>query len=459
MWNARQATFTTASPASPVFMTHPHDRSILCLVSTFAALLLPFAALSAPLPATEGAEAVAKAHSELWRRFVDEHDVVLDYTRLDGTFIRPTPEDCRAMKPSALSWGVPTEDGPMFNGLYLDALCSRWKLTKSAEDRQKARRLIGGLLFLASRGSTPGFIARGVATDGKTTYSMGSNDQTSPWLYGMWRYLQDGLAEPEERAKLIAKFVEVVKVLDTNQWRMPCDGPPSPYRGSFDRPSWEGAPRLLFVMKAMHQLTGEARWQERYLAAAREKVGEEQHARIEICRTGMIFDGSQGPRYSWTGSAGVVCLRALWEMETDAELRAAYAQGLRSSAELSAKSLPLCANFNVDGQEHFEHDWRLMNEVWKPQHSEEETVEVARAGLRLQGRLSPRVHQEKNWVREPCFAAWVVTLCPDAAFVAEQRAEILKVIAHYRFDRIYLSQFFPVESAWYRLALTLPSNP
>lgn len=153
---------------------------------------------------------VEKAHAELWRRFVDEHHMVLDYTDLDGSIVRPTPDDCRNMMPSALSWGVPIEDGPMFNGLYLDAMCNRWKLSGKETDRAKARRLVDGLLFLASRGSTPGFIARGVATDGTTTYPMGSNDQTMPWLYGMWRYIQDGVALPDERPKLVTKFSEIV---------------------------------------------------------------------------------------------------------------------------------------------------------------------------------------------------------------------------------------------------------
>jgi len=404
-----------------------------------------------PLPQADARSAVEKAHAEMWWRFVDEHNVVLDYTDLDGRIIRPTPQDCREHKPSALSWGVPVEDGPMFNGLYLDAMCNRWKLTRNEADRVKARRLVEGLLFLASLGNTPGFIARGVATDGKTTYPMGSNDQTTPWLYGIWRYVREGLAEPAERGRLVAKFCEQVKALDANDWRMPCDGGPSKYRGGFDKPTWEGAPRLLFVMKAMYEFTGDARWQERYLAAANEKAGKDQRSRLEICRTGMVFDPGQGKRHSWTGSEGVVCLRALWEMETDPALRDAYAQGLRGSAELSAKSLPLCREFNVNGKERFEHDWRVMNEAWKPQHSEAETVEVANAGLRVQSRASPRLHLEKDWVREPCFAAWVVTLCPDAVLVSRYREAILDVITHYRYDRLYLSQFFPVESAWYQL--------
>lgn len=395
--------------------------------------------------------AVEKAHAEIWRRFVDPHHIVLDYCDLDGSIIRPTPEDCSELKPSALSWGVPVEDGPMFNGLYLDAMCNRWKHTRDEADRAKAKRLIEGLLFLSSVGKTPGFIARGVATDGKTTYPMGSNDQTTPWLYGIWRYLQDGLAADDEREKLVAKFVEMGNILDKHGWRMPCDGPPSPYRGGFTKAGWEGAPRLLFALKAMHHFTNEERWHQRYLEAANEKIGNAQTSRLEFCRTGMVFDPGQGPRHSWTGSEGVVCLRALWEMETDPAMREAYASGLKGSAALSALSLPLCKKFDPDNTEHFEHNWRLMNEAWKPQLSEADAVAVANAGLRVQHRVSPRLHLEKDWVREPCFAAWVVTLCPDKAFVAQHREAILGVIRHYRYERLYLSQFFPVESAWWRL--------
>lgn len=409
---------------------------------------------SAVIAAGTAEQAVEEAHTELWRRFVDEHNLILDYVGLKGEIVRPTPDDCREMKPSALSWGVPNEDGPMFNGLYLDAACNRWTVTHKDEDRAKARRMIEGLIKVSTIGKTPGFIARGIATDGKSTYSMGSNDQTTPWLYGIWRYVTDGLAKDEaEKKDLVQRFIAQVAVLDENGWKMPTDGPPSKYRGDFNKPTWEGAPRLLFVMKAMHVFTGEPAWQRRYLEAANEKVGKAQRPRLDFCRAGMVFDPGQGPRHSWTGSEGVICLRALWEMESDPALKAIYAEGLRHSAELSAKSLALISEFDVNGTEVFNVDWRVMNGAWKPQASEVEAVEVALAGLRLQHKASPRMHIEKDYLREPCFAAWVVTLCPDHEFVNSQRAAIEKVISHYDFSRVYLSQFFPVESAWWRLKL------
>lgn len=420
----------------------------MTFLKTAAAFLLG-SALS--LHAVDPQTAVENAHQELWKRFVDKHNLILDYTALDGTYPRPTPEDCRELKPSALSWGVPNEDGAMFNGLYLDALCNRWKATKDEAVRAKARRIVDGLMTLATIGKTPGFIARGIATDGKTTYPMGSNDQTSPWMYGVWRYLADGLPDEAERKKLTSKFIEIVTIIEKNQWRMPTDGPPSPYRGDFSKPTWEGAPRILFATKAMHQLTGEAIWHERYVAAAAEKVGKGQRPRIEICRTGLVFDPAQGARHSWTGSAGVVCLRALWEMETDPALKAAYEQGLHHSAELSAQSLSLVEKFDVNGKEVFDPDWRVMNGAWKPQHSEEDAVAVAIAGLRLQHKASPRLGIEKDLMRETCFATWVVALCPDAEFVKQHRPAIEKVMTHYQFDKLHLSQFFPLESAWWRL--------
>uniref|UniRef100_UPI0037843496 hypothetical protein n=1 Tax=Prosthecobacter sp. TaxID=1965333 RepID=UPI0037843496 len=107
----------------------------------------------------------------------------------------------------------------------------------------------------------------------------------------------------------------------------------------------------------------------------------------------------------------------------------------------------------MNGTEPFNVDWRVMNAAWPPQHSEAEAVEVALAGLKLQHAASPRMTIEKDYLPEPCFAAWVVTLCPDREFVMSNRPAIEKVITHYDFSRVYLSQFFPVESAWWRMRL------
>lgn len=92
--------------------------------------------------AADAAASVQQAHSEIWRRFIDKHDVMLDFTELDGSVDLPTPEECREGKPNALGWWSPIENGAMFNGMYLDGMVNRWRHTKSAEDAAKARRLM-----------------------------------------------------------------------------------------------------------------------------------------------------------------------------------------------------------------------------------------------------------------------------------------------------------------------------
>jgi hypothetical protein len=392
---------------------------------------------------------VEKAHAEIWRRFIDPHGILLDYTDIDGAYPRSTPAECRDGKPNALAWWTPTENGSMFDGMYLDAACARWRLTGAAADREKARRLMKGLLLLASLGP-PGFIARGVATDGRTPYPMGSDDQTGPWLYGLWRYTQDGLADPAERAAIVAKFAEIARVLESTHWRLPCnEGAPSPFRGSFAGHAWQNAPRLLFLLKAAHHLTGDAHWDEVYRQATREKGGQPETTRVEVCARGMVFHGKS--RESWTGASSAIALRGLWEMETDPDLRNAYARGLAASAQLAAEGVALSRKFDNDARQTFLQDWRVLNEWWQPQHSEEEAVAVAMAQVKELGRLSPRRYQEFTFVREPLFAAWVVTLCPDRALVASHRDAILETLGHYDYTRLYYSQFFPAEAAWYRL--------
>jgi hypothetical protein len=61
-----------------------------------------------------------------------------------------------------------------------------------------------GLLFLNSISDVPGFVGRGVSTDGKSHYAMGSNDQTLAWFLGLWRYLDSGLASGDERQRIVA---------------------------------------------------------------------------------------------------------------------------------------------------------------------------------------------------------------------------------------------------------------
>jgi len=142
-------------------------------------------------------DAVEHAHAELWRGRIDRHGVILDFV---GEI--PTPEDCTLGRPNAIGWWSPIENGPMFTGLYLPAACERARRSGNPTDRANARRLAQGLLKCASVSDVPGFIARGMGTDGKCHYPLGSDDQTHPWFYGLHAYCMSGISSDAERKQI-----------------------------------------------------------------------------------------------------------------------------------------------------------------------------------------------------------------------------------------------------------------
>lgn len=419
-------------------------RSVVLLAAVLVVLTTAPSSLAAP-----PAEAAEQAHREIWRRFIDRHGVMLDFTDLDGSVTCPTPEECREGKPNALGWWTPIENGAMFGGLYMDAAVLRWEHSRSDKDAAKARRLMEGLLFLNSLSDVKGFVARGASTDGTSHYAMGSNDQTLPWLTGLWRYRQSGIATEAEKARIAKHLTETVDVIAARGWTMPAEAPFGT-RGTFEGFHFEEVARKLFTMKMMHRLTGDAAWDEKYRLELARRGGEGNRTKREVCEAGMAFFYAK--THNWTSCAGVGALRGLWELETDRGLKETYARGLAASARLAAESLPLAMEFDPQDASHFEMDWRAsMLPLWKPQRTEQEAVSVAQEQLRAYLKVSPRRQKETAFIREPTSAAWIVTLCPDREVVLRHREAIERVIARYDYSRLYYSTYFWVEGAWWRL--------
>lgn len=394
-------------------------------------------------------QAVEHAHAELWRRFIDRDQFILDSAGLSGEVSLPTAEECLASNPNGLSWGCPNEDGAMFGGLYLTGALQRAARTRREKDSQKARKIAAGLMKLASVGERPGFIARGLSDDGSTHYAIGSNDQTSPWICGLWSYLHSDLATAAERDEIKAKVTEVLQVLADAGWRVPCDRPPFDFRGDFGRMHFEGAPRLLLFLKMLGLLTGEESWEERYHEAARQQSLNSGRTRLELCAEGMVFE--QPTPQSWTGSCSVLALRQLWEIETEPALRDQYLDGLRRSADLASRSLATALKYDNTAEMGPCEDWRVMSRLWRPQNNVAEAVALAEEQLRLFAQVSPRRPYESSLVREPLFAAWVVSLCPDRQVVELLVPAIFRALRHYDYRTLHTSQFFAGELAYYQL--------
>ncbi|MCB1226432.1 MAG: hypothetical protein KDK99_11510 [Verrucomicrobiales bacterium] len=422
----------------------------------FLTTTLATSALRPLFAANPAAVAAEQAHTEIWRRFIDAHGIMIDFTDLEGNVSLPTPEECREGKPNALGWWSPIENGAMFNGLFMDAAILRWKRTQSDDDAAKARKLMEGLLMLNSISEVKGFVGRGVSTDGRSHYAMGSNDQTMPWYLGLWRYWESGLATPAEKQRITQHLVETTEEVMRLGWKMPAE-PPFGTRGSFEGFHFEEVARKLFVMKLLHRVTAEEKWRTLYHTELDLRGGETGESKRQICRTGMKFWYSH--RHNWTSCAAVGALRGLWELESDPALKAIYREGLIATAHLAAESLPLALQFDNADTSYFEMNWRVMNAEWKPQTTEQEAQALAQVQMKMFRQLAPRRGKETAFVREPSAAAWNVMLCPDTDVLKQHGAEVQKLIAHFDYRKLYYSQFFWVEAAWERCLLEKLATP
>ena len=174
---------------------------------------------AAELFCTSATQPLEEAHYQLWSKFVGNDGIVLDYV---GEL--PNAKDVKDGYPNYLSWWTPIENGAKFTGLYLAAMCRRAEISKSGEDKKKAEKLFSGLMKCASCSDVSGFIARGFASDGRSHYPCGSEDQTIPWLYGMYVYYKSSIASESARAAIREKFMQVCNALEKNKWNCPCDG-------------------------------------------------------------------------------------------------------------------------------------------------------------------------------------------------------------------------------------------
>jgi hypothetical protein len=433
---------------SELLSLYPLSLIPLSLILTCLALVgatLAAAEDASPFHASTAA-AVEQAHQQLWRGRVDPHGIIYDYI---GAL--PTPEDCALGKPNAIGWWSPIEDGPMFTGLYLPAMCERARRSGDAADKAKARRLAQGLMKCASVSEVRGFIARGVGMDGRCHYPLGSDDQTHPWFHGLHAYCLSGIPSEGERGEIIAKMREVAEVLEISGWRCPADGAfKGEFRGAYRGRLFRDAVRYLHLLKIMHELTREEVWQARYQKALAERPHGTTEIRAQICAEGYARDREAIRRIDeyqqWIYVGSQAALAGLLRMERDAGIRAQYRAGLVANAQASLKALKAHREFDNRDAKVFGHaDWRAVFTTWFPQPTQADAERLSRiADVTKKGE---RKAYEQRLMQNPLAAAAI------AAFAVEggDREAIERVIRHYDYSTIKMSTFFFAECAWYAL--------
>ena len=388
--------------------------------------------------------AIERAHTVLWSKFIGNGGLIYDYV---GEL--PTPEDCELGRPNAIGWWSPIENGPMFTGTYLAAICERARRSGTAADGGKARRLARGLLKCASVSDVPGFIARGTGTDGKCHYPMGSQDQTHPWFYGLHAYASSGIPGVEEREAVVDKMKEVAEALEALDWKCPCDGAfKGQFRGDFKLFRHHGAVMYLFILRAMHEVTGDRVWLERCQEVMDERSAEAGKTRLDICAEGYPYDRGQianidrAQLWIYVSSQGALARLANWE--TDEGVQAQYRAGLAVNAQGALAVIGDFETFDNGDTKPFGHSrWREGYPGWFPQVTQADAGKVASMG-------DPEVLGERKWyeasrMRNPLAAAALIALAGHQDGFESVRS----AICHYDYAKLNMAEFFFAECAYY----------
>ena len=390
--------------------------------------------------------AIEQAHRLLAERFLRDDGLLLDYV---GEI--PTARDCAEARPNAMGWWSPIENGPMFTGPYLAAVCERARRSGAETDRAACRRMAAGLVRAASVSDVKGMVVRGFATDGHSHYPLGSEDQTLPWFYGLWAYAQSGLPSAAERAGIVAKMTEVADALAANGWGCPCDGRfKGQDRGRFasGRLVFRAAAHYLFILRAMADVTGSPAWRARYETACGEEQSRSGLTRLEVCAKGYVTDIGKfavEPGGLWIYVCAQACLRALARMDADDTRRAAYLAGLGANAERARKFFAMAAKFDNSTERPFRYaNWRTGYR-WRDQPTQKEADAVAGTGDRKI--LGSRKWFERSHMTTPLSACAIVAFAGEA----RDRAAIEEVLRHYDYSTLNISEFFLAELAWYAL--------
>jgi hypothetical protein len=397
------------------------------------------------------AKAIAAAGDEVFRRFFNHQwGYVLDYAGLGGEVDYPTPEDMQESRPNGMSWWSPVENGAFFTGLLLAGLARQPRTDTSAK---RTRAAAAGLMRLATVGKRQGFIARAVADDGVSHPVVGSDDQSIPWLYGLWCYVRSGLPTEEERHAIEAAMRRLCEALRATGWAMPTDGGSRfGYRGSWAHFNFIHATRMLFAHRVMAEIdTGHRdEWLELYYERLHERDHNKGPSRLELISRGAVYlyPGSrisypENPPF-WISAASQAVLREMRDLEADAAIRAVFDEGLAANAAAARHYVGQYRWFDNDEPTPYRLDWRFLNEHWRPQDDIDTALDVANTQRPHWFWTNPRKVYEEHTMREPLWAAWIVALSGNAQIQQQAAAEVAAALQHYRWDRLYSSTFFIV---------------
>ena len=378
-------------------------------------------------------------HEEVWKRFVRmPYGHIMDCADLTGNAVIPTAEECRNYIPSIVAWTTPIADGAMFGGLYLYALCKKYDMEPSTALKDEIYILIRGLLLLCDISDVDGFIARGVADDGVTHYPCSSNDQTGPWILGLWKAMHSDVTEADMKEEIRRRLFRTLNGFYQNDWCFRNEWAGTAL-GTYKSGDFRNCAKFLFAAAVSRELGIIS--DEEFLGYAEEIPQKRRHSRREILSKGFAHEmlTSVALKQFWI----TVCAHlSLCELRAlDPEGKVLYEQGISLGAYTAGYSVREFDNYKPDEYPPFDHDWRkIVPDLKKVTTYEEILAQSTGLANDLYAKVCPLRGHERMTLGQALFSAWIAIESNDdavAEYAYSALSECIKTVDWNRVGQCY----------------------
>lgn len=404
------------------------------------------------IPLKELENCAAAIRRNLWTRFMSPDFIIYDYVGLNGEVLLPTPEECRMNQPNGLAWWTPIEDGAFFTGIYLTGECDRYLSRRGPATGEEIRKLVSGLYKLQDVGTTPGFIARGVADDGRSHYPASSNDQNIPWILGLWRYLATDIPTAAERTECRDRLLGHIRALQRANWTIPGETPGFERGSMLYEDGLEGrlsSVHLSIVTRILAALVPEE--ENLYRRVMTEKL-QNGRTRQEIIEAGFM---ELKYWHGWFTSTSQYAVRELLRLETDQELKERFRRSLAATGREATALIPSYRNYQPGRQRAFTPEWRVMLSAWQPHTTSAEAVKIAGPEHDIWNEACPAVKEDKDTMMSSLSTAWIVMMSGDQELIDAWLPEIISAVRHFDYDNLHYGAFFYGENLIHEIMATV----
>jgi len=280
-------------------------------------------------------ERMSDAWKTIWSRF--HHPPTNQFFTKEPSRL-PNAERVKRLDPNECGYGTGMDDGPLFGGILLVAICDRYDVTHDASLKPAALSVFKGLELCATVHGVPGFVARGVCPeDGKSIYITSSRDQYTHLAHGLWRYYHSALCD--KKAKNAIR-----KILHAVADRMTRNVTPE---NNFDFLRADGSQDPRGICRMLDVRTHEAARLPMLYAAAWDVGRKQEHFRLcrkylpqAIQQSLKLPDLPQAEIRRWIPAYSVLqmqcSLEVLHAVERDPAMRSQISKAMRWVAEFAA---------------------------------------------------------------------------------------------------------------------------